>query len=42
VKEIGKNIKPKDVDDALKSLFGKGDGQGPKPRDLIERFLKKQ
>jgi AsmA protein len=41
VKEIGKNIKPKDVDDALKSLFGKGDGQGTKPRDLIERFLKK-
>jgi len=41
VKEIGKNIKPKDVDDALKSLFGKGDGQGTKPRDLIEKFLKK-
>jgi AsmA protein len=42
VREIGKNIKQKDVDDALKSLFGTGDGQRPKPRDLIERFLKKQ
>ena len=42
VKEIGKNIKSKDVDDALKSLFGKGDGQAVKPRDLIEKFLKKQ
>ncbi len=42
VKEIGKNIKSKDVDEALKSLFGKGDGQAPKARDLIEKFLKKQ
>jgi AsmA protein len=42
VKEIGKNIKPKDVDDALKGLFGGSDGQTPKPRDLIEKFLKKQ
>ena len=42
VKEIGKNIKSKDVDDALKGLFGNGDGQRVKPRDLLEKFLKKQ
>ena len=42
VKEIGKNIKSKDVEDALKGLFGGGDGQRVKPRDLLEKFLKKQ
>jgi AsmA protein len=42
VKEIGKNIKSKDVEEALKGLFGSGDGQRVKPRDLLEKFLKKQ
>jgi AsmA protein len=38
-----RNIKPKDVEDALKGLFGgNNDGQRVKPRDLIERLLKKQ
>ena len=42
VREIGKSIKSKDVDEALKGLFGGGDGQRVKPRDLLEKFLKKQ
>jgi AsmA protein len=42
VKEIGKNIKSKDVEEALKGLFGGGDGQRVKPRDLLDKFLKKQ
>jgi AsmA protein len=42
VKEIGKTIKSKDVEEALKGLFGSGDGQRVKPRDLLEKFLKKQ
>ncbi len=42
VKEIGKNIKSKDVEEALKGLFGSGDGQRVKPRDLLDKFLKKQ
>ena len=42
VKEIGKNIKSKDVEEALKGLFGGGDGQRVKPRELLEKFLKKQ
>jgi len=42
VKEIGKNLKSKDVQDALKGLLG-GDGQQPvKPRDLLDKLLKKQ
>jgi AsmA protein len=41
VKEIGKNIKSKDVEEALKGLFGGSEGQRVKPRDLIEKFLKK-
>lgn len=42
VKEIGKNIKSKDVEEALKGLLGGGDGQRVKPRELLEKFLKKQ
>ena len=42
VKEIGKNLKSKDVEDALKGLFGGGDGQRVKPRDLLEKLLKKE
>jgi AsmA protein len=41
VKEIGKNIKTKDVEEALKGLFG-GEGQRSKPLDFLDRFLKKQ
>ena len=43
VKEIGKNIKSKEVEEALKGLFGGGDGQQKvKPRDILDKFLKKQ
>lgn len=41
VKEIGKTIKSKEVEEALKGLLGNGDGQRVKPRDLLEKFLKK-
>jgi AsmA protein len=42
VKEIGKNLKSKDVEDALKGLLGGGDGEKKvKPRDLLEKLLKK-
>lgn len=42
VKEIGKNLKSKDVQDALKGLLGGGDGQqSVKPRDLLDKLLKK-
>ena len=44
VKEIGKNIKSKDVEEALKGLLGGGgDGeQKVKPRDILEKLFKKQ
>ena len=43
VKEIGKNLKSKDVEEALKGLLGGGDGQQKvKPRDILEKLLKKQ
>ena len=43
VKEIGKNLKSKDVEEALKGLLGGGDGEKRvKPRDLLEKLLKKQ
>ena len=43
VKEIGKNLKSKDVEDALKGLLGGGDGEKKvKPRDILEKLLKKQ
>ena len=42
VKEIGKNLKSKDVEDALKGLLGGGDGEKKvKPRDILEKLLKK-
>jgi hypothetical protein len=42
VKEIGKNLKSKDVEEALKGLLGGGDGQQRvKPRDLLDKLLKK-
>lgn len=37
VKEIGKNLKSKDVEDALKGLLG-----GGKPRDVLDKLFKKQ
>jgi len=37
------NIKSKDVEEALKGLLGGGDGQQKvKPRDILEKLLKKQ
>ena len=42
VKEISKNLKSKDVEEALKGLLG-GDGQQKvKPRDILEKLFKKQ
>jgi AsmA protein len=43
VKEISKNLKSKDVEDAVKGLLGGGDGQQKvKPRDILEKLFKKQ
>jgi AsmA protein len=42
LKQIGKNIKSQEVQDAVRSLLGGGDGQQKvKPRDLLEKLLKK-
>jgi len=39
MKEIGKNLKSKDVEEALKGLLGGGDGQQKvKPRDILEKL----
>jgi AsmA protein len=40
VKQIGKNLNSREVQDAIKGLFG-GDGQRTKPSDLIDKLLKK-
>ena len=40
VKQIGKNLGSRDVQDAIKGLFS-GDGQRTKPSDLIDKLLKK-
>jgi AsmA protein len=40
VKQIGKNLNSRDVQDAIKGLFS-SDGQRTKPSDLIEKLLKK-
>jgi AsmA protein len=43
VKQIGKNIKSQDVQDVIKGLLGDGDSQQKvKPRDILEKLLKKQ
>ena len=42
VKQIGKNLKSPEVQDAIKSLLGGTDGQRTKPGDLIDKLLKKQ
>jgi AsmA protein len=41
VKQIGKNLKSPEVQDAIKGLLGE-DGQKVKPRDVLEKLLKKQ
>jgi len=42
VKEIGKHIKPEDVEEAIKGIIGGADGQRVKPRELLDRLFKKQ
>jgi AsmA protein len=42
IKQIGKNLKSQDVQDAIRGLLGGGDGQQKvKPRELLEKLLKK-
>jgi AsmA protein len=42
IKQIGKNLKSQEVQDAIRGLLGGGDGQQKvKPRDLLEKLLKK-
>jgi AsmA protein len=42
VKQIGKNIKSQEVQDAIKGLLGEDGQQKVKPRDVLEKLLKKQ
>jgi AsmA protein len=42
VKEIGKNIKSRDVEEAIKGLLGGSDGKRVKPRELLDKLFKKQ
>jgi AsmA protein len=41
IKQIGKNIKSQDVQDAIKGLLGDDGQQKVKPRDILEKLLKK-
>jgi AsmA protein len=42
IKQIGKNLRSQDVQDAIRGLLGGGDGQPKvKPRELLEKLLKK-
>ena len=42
IKQIGKNLKSQEVQDAIRGLIGGGDGQQKvKPRELLEKLLKK-
>jgi AsmA protein len=42
IKQIGKNLKSQEVQDAIRGLLGGGDGQQKvKPRELLEKLLKK-
>ncbi len=42
LKQVGKNLKSPEVQDAIRGLLGGGDGQQRvKPRELIEKLLKK-
>jgi AsmA protein len=42
LKQIGKNLKSEEVQEAIKGLIEGSDGQKVKPRDLLEKLLKKQ
>ncbi|MBO0740074.1 MAG: AsmA family protein [Hyphomicrobiaceae bacterium] len=42
VKQIGKNLKSQEVQDAIKGLLGEDGQQKVKPRDVLEKLLKKQ
>jgi AsmA protein len=42
VKQIGKNLKSPEVQDAIKGLLGEDGQQKVKPRDVLEKLLKKQ
>jgi AsmA protein len=43
LKQIGKNLQSQEVQDALRGLLGGGDGgQRVKPRELLEKLLKKE
>ena len=42
VKQIGKNIKSQEVQDAIKGLLGEDGQQKVNPRDVLEKLLKKQ
>jgi AsmA protein len=42
IRQIGKNLKSQDVEEALKGILGGGDGQPrAKPRDILEKLFKK-
>lgn len=42
VRRVGKNLKSQEVQDAIRNLLGGGgDGQKVKPRDLLDKLLKK-
>ncbi len=42
IKQIGKNLKNPEVQDAIKGLFGGGGENRVKPRDLLDKLLKKE
>jgi AsmA protein len=43
LKQVGKNLKTPEVQEAIKNLLGGGEGQERvKPRELLEKLLKKQ
>ena len=42
LKQIGKNLQSQEVQDALRGMLGGGDGQRVKPRELLEKLLKKE
>ena len=41
IRQIGKNLKSEDVQDAIKGLLGGGEGKRVKPRELLEKLLGK-
>jgi AsmA protein len=42
IRQIGKNLQKPEVQDALKGLFGGGGNNSVKPRDLLDKLLKKE